>query len=238
MTLPTPTRDGYSFKGWATSAAATSGTTGSYTPSGDVTLYAIWEQSTAGSLEILSVTGHPGKEILVPIRLSSNPGLYTINFHVNFDSTVLQLTGVEDGSLTGWSFSQKSGYVHWETPDDTDKTGTGEIVKLRFQILENAADGELTLSIDDLEAFNREEKAISFGRIPGTVTVSSRIAGDVNGDGEISILDLVRLRKYLMHDTSDINASNADVTGDGSVNSQDLVRLRKYLVGDPTAVLD
>ena len=238
VTLPTPTRDGYSFKGWATSAAATSGTTGSYTPSGDVTLYAIWEQSTAGSLEILSVTGHPGKEILVPIRLSSNPGLYTINFHVNFDSTVLQLTGVEDGSLTGWSFSQKSGYVHWETPDDTDKTGTGEIVKLRFQILENAADGELTLSIDDLEAFNREEKAISFGRIPGTVTVSSRIAGDVNGDGEISILDLVRLRKYLMHDTSDINASNADVTGDGSVNSQDLVRLRKYLVGDPTAVLD
>lgn len=238
VTLPTPTRDGYSFKGWATSAAATSGMTGSYTPSGDVTLYAIWEQTTAGNLEILSVTGHPGKEILVPIWLSSNPGLYTINFHVNFDSTVLQLTGVEDGSLTGWSYSSKSSYIHWETPDDTDKTGTGVIVKLRFQILENAADGELTLSIDDLEAFNREEKAISFGRIPGIVTVSSRIAGDVNGDGEVSILDLVRFRKYLMHDTSDINASNADVTGDGSVNSQDLVRLRKYLVGDPTAVLD
>ena len=238
VTLPTPTREGYSFKGWATSAAATSGMTGSYTPSGDVTLYAIWEQSTAGSLEILSVTGHPGNEILVPIRLSSNPGLYTLNFHVNFDSKVMQFTGVENGSLTGWSFSQKSGYVHWETPDDTDKTGTGEIVKLRFQILENAADGEIIVSIDDLEAFNRAEKPVSFGLIPGTVTVSSRIAGDVNGDGEVSILDLVRFRKYLMHDTSDINASNADVTGDGSVNSQDLVRLRKYLAGDPYTVLD
>ena len=238
VTLPTPTRDGYNFKGWATSAAATSGMTGSYTPSGDVTLYAIWEQTTAGNLEILSVTGHPGNEILVPIRLSSNPGLYTITFHLNFDSAVLQLTGVENGTLTGWSFSQKSGYVHWETPDDMDKTGSGVIVKLRFQILENAADGELALSIDDLEAFNREEKAISFGRIPGTVTVSSRTAGDVNGDGEISILDLVRLRKYLMHDPTNINAANADVTGDGSVNSQDLVRLRKYLAGDPYTVLD
>ena len=42
ITLPTPTRDGYDFMGWATSSTATSGTTGSYTPSGNVTLYAIW----------------------------------------------------------------------------------------------------------------------------------------------------------------------------------------------------
>jgi len=42
VTLPTPTRDGYDFMGWATSASATSGTTGSYKPSGNVTLYAIW----------------------------------------------------------------------------------------------------------------------------------------------------------------------------------------------------
>lgn len=42
VTLPTPTRDGYDFMGWATSSTATSGTTGSYTPSGNVTLYAIW----------------------------------------------------------------------------------------------------------------------------------------------------------------------------------------------------
>lgn len=238
VTLPTPTREGYSFKGWAASASATSGMTGSYTPSGDVTLYAIWERVTEGSLEIMNVSGRPGQEIQVPVSLSANPGLYTMNFHVVYDNSVLKFVGVEDGSLSNWMVSANSGYVHWETPDDTDKTGSGVIVKLRFQILENAADGELALSIDDLEAFTREEEAIYFGRIPGIVTVSSRIAGDVNGDGEVSILDLVRFRKYLMHDTLDINASNADVTGDGSVNSQDLVRLRKYLVGDPTAVLD
>jgi uncharacterized repeat protein (TIGR02543 family) len=42
-TLPTPTRAGYAFKGWATSSTASSGTTGSYTPTGNITLYAIWE---------------------------------------------------------------------------------------------------------------------------------------------------------------------------------------------------
>lgn len=46
ISLPTPTRDGYTFKGWATSSGATNGVTGSYTPSGDVTLYATWEANT------------------------------------------------------------------------------------------------------------------------------------------------------------------------------------------------
>jgi uncharacterized repeat protein (TIGR02543 family) len=48
VTLPTPTRTGYSFQGWATSASATSGTAAgqSYTPSGNVTLYATWKANT------------------------------------------------------------------------------------------------------------------------------------------------------------------------------------------------
>ena len=44
VTLPTPTRSGYTFKGWATSSTASSGVTGSYTPSGNVTLYAVWQR--------------------------------------------------------------------------------------------------------------------------------------------------------------------------------------------------
>ena len=46
ITLPTPTRTGYTFKGWSTSSSATSGTTGSYTPSSSVTLYATWQINT------------------------------------------------------------------------------------------------------------------------------------------------------------------------------------------------
>lgn len=43
VTLPTPTRTGYNFKGWATSSSASTGVTGNYTPTKDITLYAIWE---------------------------------------------------------------------------------------------------------------------------------------------------------------------------------------------------
>lgn len=47
ITLPTPTRDGYQFVGWATSTSATSGSTGSYTPNAAITLYAVWLKSTS-----------------------------------------------------------------------------------------------------------------------------------------------------------------------------------------------
>ncbi len=43
VTLPTPTYDGYIFNGWGTSIDATEGITGSYTPGGNVTLYALWQ---------------------------------------------------------------------------------------------------------------------------------------------------------------------------------------------------
>ena len=41
--LPIPTRDGYQFMGWAISSTERFGMTGSYTPTENVTLYAIWE---------------------------------------------------------------------------------------------------------------------------------------------------------------------------------------------------
>ena len=47
VVLPTPTRKDYIFKGWALNASASSGITGSYTPSSDVTFYATWEEDQA-----------------------------------------------------------------------------------------------------------------------------------------------------------------------------------------------
>lgn len=41
VTLPTPTRSGYVFLGWATSSTATSGSKGTYKPTSNITLYAI-----------------------------------------------------------------------------------------------------------------------------------------------------------------------------------------------------
>ena len=45
VNLPTPTRAGFEFLGWAESTSASEGITGAYTPSKSITLYAIWKRS-------------------------------------------------------------------------------------------------------------------------------------------------------------------------------------------------
>lgn len=52
--------------------------------------------------------------------------------------------------------------------------------------------------------------------------------GDANGDGKVSALDLLVLKKYLAWLDVSIIPENADVNADGNINSLDLLRLKKY----------
>lgn len=57
--------------------------------------------------------------------------------------------------------------------------------------------------------------------------------GDVNKDGEINLLDLLTLVKYLNHET-EIATSDLyllDFNGDGVVDEKDLVALQSFLLG-------
>jgi len=56
--------------------------------------------------------------------------------------------------------------------------------------------------------------------------------GDVNDDGEINILDLIRLKKYTLDSEKNrINYAAANLsTKDSDINSMDLVFLKKLLL--------
>lgn len=55
--------------------------------------------------------------------------------------------------------------------------------------------------------------------------------GDVNDDGAVNILDLVRLKKYIAKIPNvNINKSAADLNGDGEYNADDLAGLRFLLL--------
>ncbi|MDR5659945.1 SpoIID/LytB domain-containing protein [Serpentinicella sp. ANB-PHB4] len=62
------------------------------------------------------------------------------------------------------------------------------------------------------------------------------IYGDVNGNGDIMILDLLRIQRYLLN-TSDLKEpykTAADITRSGSVTILDLLRLQRHLLGTTT----
>ncbi len=56
--------------------------------------------------------------------------------------------------------------------------------------------------------------------------------GDVNGDNYISMVDVVKIRKYIVNVISkdEINILAADMDGNGSVNIMDAVRLLMYII--------
>ena len=76
------------------------------------------------------------------------------------------------------------------------------------------------MTVTGFKAAALDESAVKANIVAGSVTVTSRIPGDVNDDGEVDIFDCVRLKKYLAGFNVTINASNADVNGDGEINIQ------------------
>lgn len=80
ISLPTPTRDGYTFAGWATSATATSGATGVYTPTQDTTLYAVWTQDYT---TVYYNQNGTAKEAQVWYNHNGNPVLCNVYYNNN-----------------------------------------------------------------------------------------------------------------------------------------------------------
>ena len=115
--------------------------------------------------------------------------------------------------------------------DEAADVINGNILTLKFQVLDNAPDGLAEVTVTGFKAAALDESAVKANIVAGGVTVTSRIPGDVNDDGEVDIFDCVRLKKYLAGFSVTINASNADVNGDGEVDIFDCVRLKKYLAG-------
>lgn len=92
------------------------------------------------------------------------------------------------------------------------KNTEGKIVK----------DGNLGTGYEIIISFNEESK--SFKVV---------IYGDNNGDGEITILDLLRIQKYLLNsiNLSSEQLESSDVNKDGKVDILDLLLVKKHLLG-------
>ena len=68
------------------------------------------------------------------------------------------------------------------------------------------------------------------GEVIQTLTVV--VTGDVNGDGKISITDLVQINSHLLkkNELSGAAASAADVNADGKISITDLVQINSHLL--------
>ena len=225
--------EGKQFKGWATSPSGAVITGTSYNVTANTTFYAVWEEiptSDSTTLQIGKAVSVRGKEVVIPISLTNNTGIASMNFKIEYDKTRLQLTGFENAQMTGWLVGVGTGEkAIWS--DEKGSSAKGDILLLRFMVLDTAEDGLAEITVTGLDVVDIDEKDVPVTVVSGGIEVISRIPGDSNDDGNVSAADVLRLMKYLAGMEVEINPSNTDVTGDGRVSAADLLRLKKYFAG-------
>lgn len=64
-----------------------------------------------------------------------------------------------------------------------------------------------------------------------TLNLSSTVRGDVNGDGQVGIADIVAVTGYMAGTNSNVSLAAADVNGDGQVGIADIVAITDIMAG-------
>ncbi len=244
-----PTRDGYTFLGWATSKTATTAAYtagGSFKTEADITLYAVWQ-------EIVEVPEEP----------SETPSEEPSETPSEEPSEAPSETPSEEPSETP---SEEPSDEPIEEPSDEPSddpidepiTETELILKEEssfkkdeknlFDVAEKAT-AELILSQFDntgLEIFDKDGNELWGNTVCGTgcrVELLNNgevvdfcviiIKGDVDGDGEVTSTDYIRIKSSFLGqiDLENEFLLSADADNDGEITSTDYLKIKTHFLG-------
>ena len=185
---------------------------------------------TDAQIIIESKLAAAGKTVRLEVVLQNNPGIQGLIAQLRYDESVMTLVSVENGVVLG-DLDQGRNLL-WAA--DSDVMADGVLCVLEFQIAENAPMGYYPVSLVLEEAANENDEPVALHMVYANVQILDVLYGDVNGDGQISLTDVLRLRRYLANRDENGNCDvvvdkGADVNGDGDIDLIDVLRLRKYM---------
>jgi len=116
-----------------------------------------------------------------------------------------------------------------------NKTLTGKFVTLTFKATEEVESATITVSV---LGGNADEKYVTFDDASASVKAVKPpyTLGDVNGDGEITARDILRLKQYVADEsdpkTIQIVKDAADMNSDGEITARDILRLKQHIASN------
>ena len=249
-----PTRTGYTFKGWATSAtgAVAYAAGASYTSNSARTLYAVWQKNTYTlSYDANGGTGAPASQsgqYNTSVTLSQTVPQYEGHDFMGWATSATGSASYQPGSaltLTGNQtlyavWAKKNYIVTFDANGGAnapaaqtkvhgeDLTLTGEIpTRAEYVFLGWAADPAAQYPAcqpGDVYAANAPITLYALWE-------PARIPGDINGDKAVTDADVSLLLSYLAGNDVSIAEKNASVNGDSLIDGRDALRLMQYVAG-------
>ncbi len=195
---------------------------------------------TDPQLALSSTSTIAGETIVITLSIKNNPGVMNALITLNYDSSALTLTKVEEGSAMSNSnftmpnvLSTPCNFV-WDGLD-TNNTEDGIMLNLTFVVSEQAELNsfyDISVSYIAGDIINSDLQPVELAVANGQVQIIDYKPGDVNGDGRINTTDITLIRRYLAGGyNTEIITKAADVNKDGRVNTTDITLIRRYLAG-------
>ena len=132
------------------------------------------------TIEVSTATAKPGDSVDLTVSIAGNPGITSIDFSLEYDSSQLELTAKQNGSLLGGTINSQTldknpYYCGWiNSLQKTNCTENGVLITLTFKVKDGATNGKKAISFTEskITAYNADIKKVEFSAKDGYIEVT------------------------------------------------------------------
>ena len=133
----------------------------------------------AATVSVGAATGKTGGEVVVPVNLDANSGIFIARLSLEYDHSVFTVKEITAGDVFTdpnhfLSSVDQDGNImlYFESGADADVTATGTLAYVTFTVAgADAVAGEYTITPTYYEILNYAEEELAATMVPGTVTI-------------------------------------------------------------------
>lgn len=113
--------------------------------------------------------------------------------------------------------------------------GDGEVCTVKIRIPAGMEKGQYHLRLENISIADTDAQSHDVAQMISNITIGDTTLGDANGDGQVTVADLVAIAHHIMGRTPvDFSFQGADVNRDFRVNVADYIGVAHLLGEDPT----
>lgn len=240
--LPTPEKEGFVFAGWYTEAGVLITANTTVNTAESHTLTARWADPGSKYIKVSSELAKSGETVTLTVTADENINMAIGGMYIDYDRDTLSLEKCEFGEMLD---NTSKTYNENKVVDEKTKlyvsfvgteniTAGGTLFSLTFKVNENAAnDTIIPVAVEISQLYDADETVIAVNTTDGSVWIVNYEIGDVSQNGNIDLIDALRIMQYDVG-LRTFNAAEkylGDVNADGDVDIVDAFLIQKYDAG-------